>query len=233
MGLGLGPHAPAHRHLERPAAGRLHGRAPGQGASAPAARCWKRLHHRARDGREHRQRPHQPDLRHDSHRAGWRSRWQQSARVGPDGAAVFELPIEDPQLWWPNGYGEQPLYDVAVSLINAGDASLDRNDFRMGLRTIELRQEPDQWGKSWQFVVNGVADLRQGIELDPGGFVPDAHQRRISRRADPVGGGVAPEHAARMGRRAVRGRAVLRPVRPVRHPRVAGVRVLVQHLPAG
>ena len=63
---------------------------------------------------------------------------QQSARVGPDGAAAFELPIEDPQLWWPNGYGEQPLYDVVVSLTGASGEALDQSDYRIGLRTIEL-----------------------------------------------------------------------------------------------
>ncbi len=26
------------------------------------------------------------------------------------------LPVDDPKLWWPNGYGEQPLYEVEVTL---------------------------------------------------------------------------------------------------------------------
>ena len=35
--------------------------------------------------------------------------------------AIFNLQFTNPQLWWPNGFGEQPLYQVEVSL-NAGEA---------------------------------------------------------------------------------------------------------------
>ncbi len=29
-----------------------------------------------------------------------------------------EFLIENPKLWWPNGYGEQPLYEVSVCLLD-------------------------------------------------------------------------------------------------------------------
>ncbi len=33
-----------------------------------------------------------------------------------DGRAVATLVVQDPQLWWPNGMGDQPLYEVDVQL---------------------------------------------------------------------------------------------------------------------
>jgi len=73
---------------------------------------------------------------------------------------VLALEIENPQLWWPNGWGDQPLYHVLVQL-NRDEAiaddqhPLDEKTYQLGLRTIELRQEPDEWGRSFVFVVNG------------------------------------------------------------------------------
>jgi len=31
--------------------------------------------------------------------------------------------IDNPQLWWPNGYGEQPLYEVKVEVKDKNSAS--------------------------------------------------------------------------------------------------------------
>src|SRR5690625_1616828 len=51
--------------------------------------------------------------------------------------------IENPQLWWPNGYGEQPLYEVKV-IAKANDQEVDRKAYQIGLRTIEVKHEPDR-----------------------------------------------------------------------------------------
>ncbi|MCU0509476.1 MAG: glycoside hydrolase family 2 protein, partial [Anaerolineae bacterium] len=59
---------------------------------------------------------------------------------------TLSLQVENPQLWWPNGMGAQPLYRAEVILSRASDVELDRRSYQMGLRTIELRQEADQWG---------------------------------------------------------------------------------------
>src|SRR5690625_3594034 len=68
------------------------------------------------------------------------------------------LTIDNPQLWWPNGYGEQPLYEVKV-IAKANDQEVDRKAYQIGLRTIEVKHEPDQWGKSFEFHVNGISLL--------------------------------------------------------------------------
>jgi beta-mannosidase len=77
------------------------------------------------------------------------------AEVTPDGKAFAELKIPDPELWWPNGYGEQPLYHVSVTVSAAGTI-LHTESRRIGLRKIELVQKPDRHGKSFYFRVNDV-----------------------------------------------------------------------------
>jgi beta-mannosidase len=96
--------------------------------------------------------------------------------------ATINAKIPDPELWWPNGYGNmdanglQPLYRVQV-LLKDGDQLLDQREYQIGLRTIELVQEPDEWGKSFTFYVNGVPIFAKGADWIPS----DSFPTRVTR----------------------------------------------------
>ncbi len=77
------------------------------------------------------------------------------AEVGPDGKTTAQLKVPEPELWWPNGYGKQPLYTVSVA-VSLGEATLHTESRRVGLRKVELVQEPDRHGKSFYFRINDV-----------------------------------------------------------------------------
>lgn len=91
--------------------------------------------------------------------------------TAPDGE-VLTLPettateqvitIEHPQLWWPNGLGKQPLYRVTVRL-----ATGDTRVWRIGLRTMTVSREKDEWGEEFCHVVNGIKVFAMGADYIP------------------------------------------------------------------
>jgi beta-mannosidase len=80
---------------------------------------------------------------------------QESVPVGSDGTAKLEVRIKSPELWYPHGYGAQPLYEVSVEL-KAGGFVLDSVTKRTGLRRGELVQDVDEIGKTFYFRVNDI-----------------------------------------------------------------------------
>ena len=92
--------------------------------------------------------------------------------------AELALEIPNPQLWWPSGYGQQPLYEVEL-LLHAEGRELDRRTYKIGLRTIELRQPQDQWGKAFTFYVNGLQLFAKGADWIPADSLPT----RITRES--------------------------------------------------
>ncbi len=77
-----------------------------------------------------------------------------------------EILVKEPQLWWPNGYGEQPLYRASVVILKEG-VVLDKWERRIGLRTIGLRRDQDKWGESFAHEVNGTAIFAMGADYIP------------------------------------------------------------------
>lgn len=81
--------------------------------------------------------------------------------------AVCSVPIDAPELWWPAGMGEQPLYEVHVELLGDGAVVLDSWRKRIGLRTLRLVRERDQWGESFAFLANGRPFFVKGTNWVP------------------------------------------------------------------
>ncbi len=78
-----------------------------------------------------------------------------------------EFLIENLKLWWPNGYGEQPLYEVSVCLLDDKGTVLEEEKKTVGLRTMEISREKDQWGREFAFVVNGLKIFAMGGDYIP------------------------------------------------------------------
>lgn len=95
--------------------------------------------------------------------------------TAPDGTEIFvpdspeKITVKHPQLWWPNGVGDQPLYRVRVQLYLNGEPA-DVWERRIGLRTMTMHIEKDQWGSSFAHQVNGECIFAMGAD-----YIPEDH----------------------------------------------------------
>ena len=67
------------------------------------------------------------------------------------------LAVDQPRLWYPNGYGDQPLYEADIRALAADGTLLDRRTVRFGIRSIGLipNETPDASARPYTLVVNG------------------------------------------------------------------------------
>lgn len=108
----------------------------------------------------------------------------QKVRINPTGSAdvhftsenIKEFSLQNPHLWWPNGYGQPNLYRIRLQYQN-GDQISDDTSFVFGLRTVSSKVLiVNGWAKR-DFYVNG-----ERIHLDGGAWVPDMMLNRDSAR---------------------------------------------------
>jgi beta-mannosidase len=93
----------------------------------------------------------------------------------------FPLRISAPKLWFPAGYGEQNRYRFRA-LLRVGRDVAAESEITTGLRSVELRRASDQWGKSFEFVVNGILVFAKGANVIPFDSFPDRVTPEIHRK---------------------------------------------------
>ncbi len=108
----------------------------------------------------------------------------------PDGLLIDSQPVVNgravlritrPALWWPNGYGAQPLYRLSA-VVRKDGVECDRCERLIGLRSLTVSRAADTWGKEFCFVVNGVKIFARGADYIPmDSIVPRVNRCRMER----------------------------------------------------
>ena len=104
-------------------------------------------------------------------------------QIGPN-EFKFQIKIDNPDLWWPNGYGDPVLHEMNVQLLNK-KSMLEERNVTYGIRTIELINELDSIGTSYYFKINGESLFIRGANYIPQDvFIPrvsnDRYEKLIS-----------------------------------------------------
>ncbi|MDR2897686.1 MAG: glycoside hydrolase family 2 protein, partial [Spirochaetaceae bacterium] len=76
------------------------------------------------------------------------------------------IAVHNPLLWWPNGYGKQYLYTIKVVLFSNGN-EIDSWQRRIGLRTMTVNTQKDEWGNAFAQEVNGIQMFAMGADYIP------------------------------------------------------------------
>ena len=88
--------------------------------------------------------------------------------------------IPAPKLWYPAGYGAQSRYRFSAAIRIGRDAAAHA-EIKTGLRSVELRRATDEWGKSFEFVVNEISVFAKGADVIPFDSFPNRVTPEIHR----------------------------------------------------
>ncbi|WP_130858976.1 glycoside hydrolase family 2 protein [Gracilibacillus phocaeensis] len=81
----------------------------------------------------------------------------------------FEIYIDEPLLWYPNGHGRQPLYFVELLLIDQHGVVYDEQTQMMGIRSLDYVTNLDSPKDAlpYTFVINGKKIYIKGVNITP------------------------------------------------------------------
>ena len=110
-------------------------------------------------------------------------------------SATLNITVPDADLWWPRGYGDQPLYPLAVSLEQLspgetpGPLTLDTSGTRIGFRSIHLDTTADADGIPFTLSINGQPIFIKGVNWIPDDSFPTRIERTdYARRLEQATG---------------------------------------------
>lgn len=92
--------------------------------------------------------------------------FREVTKITHQGKAKVDFRVNNPKLWFPHGYGGQPLYTFTATLL-AAESEIHSASRKTGFRKGELIQEPDEIGKSFYFRINGVDVFCGGSDWIP------------------------------------------------------------------
>lgn len=94
----------------------------------------------------------------------------------------FPIRIATPKLWYPVGYGDQNRYRFSATIRLGKKVELAHAEVKTGLRSLELHRAADPWGKSFEFVVNGITVFSKGADVIPFDSFPNRVTPEIHRK---------------------------------------------------
>lgn len=109
--------------------------------------------------------------------------------VPSDGGPVdAEVRVPEAAVWWPRGMGEQPLYELEVS-VRDGGTTRDSWSRRVGFRTVELDTSEDETGSKFTFIINGTPLFIRGANWIPDDCFPSrlSEERYRARIEQAIG----------------------------------------------
>lgn len=78
---------------------------------------------------------------------------------------TLDYTVKKPRLWWTNGLGEPYLYDFSTTVSINGDEVTATDE--IGLRSLKLVTEDDEYGRSLTFELNGKPVFMKGVDMIP------------------------------------------------------------------
>ncbi len=110
--------------------------------------------------------------------AGKDTSYSKEITPGNNKKHTVSFEIDNPSLWWPNGSGEQNLYDLKISITGGKGEILDEVNKKVGIRKIEL-ELTDNDKPVFRFRVNNKRIYIKGMNWIPAdSFLTRVNEKR-------------------------------------------------------
>lgn len=92
-----------------------------------------------------------------------------TAAIEAGGKTEQTVTVHSPALWYPNGCGEQPLYDFTISLLDETDSVLHTVSKKIGIRSLEFARNENGHENAlpYTYTVNGRRVYIKGVNITP------------------------------------------------------------------